>query len=205
LEAITTATVWLSEHLKSSPQVKLLFVSDSVEAISSIADAQKKKGLDNLIILSSREYIFQKKKTSTSLRELYESLAQLGDVVQEDETEQTTFTRKKSDVTHYEEYLPDDILEAGVKSSTYFRGTLNVNSGNPDEAFIRLEDPDRKPVLIGNFGTLKDIFIPGKELRNRAIHGDTVAVELLPEKDWISPSAVLRVTDEEEERAEYPP
>ena len=35
-------------------------------------------------------------------------------------------------------------------------------------------------------------------MRNRAIHGDIVAVQLLPEKEWNSPSYVLRRKNENE-------
>jgi exoribonuclease R len=107
--------------------------------------------------------------------------------------------KKRSEVTQYEEHLNEEVIDAGIKSFLYYRGTLYISSTNPDDAFIRFGDNSgEKQIIYSNpfinamGGSLKDILIPGKIFRNRAIHGDTVAVQLLPENEWTSPSSVVK-------------
>ena len=44
-----------------------------------------------------------------------------------------------------------------------------------------------------------DIFVPDLQYRNRGVHGDVVAVELLKERDWAFPGAQLSANDDESE------
>ncbi len=48
----------------------------------------------------------------------------------------------------------------------------------------------------------RDILIPNKRYRNRAISGDKVAVQLLPEHLWTGPSGIIRRQDVDEEKEE---
>lgn len=106
------------------------------------------------------------------LVELYESLAALAE---QDDSEEA------GSPTGYEEYKPDDVLESGAKSGVIFRGKLQVGRNGSDEAWVRISEN----ASLGN----KDILIPGKLCRNRAFHGDSVAVELLDPRSWVSPAA----------------
>ncbi|CAL1262788.1 unnamed protein product [Larinioides sclopetarius] len=79
----------------------------------------------------------------------------------------------------YDSYLSAEVLEAGIKAGRYFRGYLRVNKHNAsEEAFVTSSKASLKDV--------GDIFISGMVDRNRAIHGDEVVVELLPENQWKS-------------------
>ncbi|GBM24441.1 DIS3-like exonuclease 1 [Araneus ventricosus] len=79
----------------------------------------------------------------------------------------------------YDNYLSADVLQAGIKAGRYFRGYLRVNKHNAsEEAFVTSSKASLKDV--------GDIFISGMVDRNRAIHGDEVVVELLPENLWKS-------------------
>ena len=49
--------------------------------------------------------------------------------------------------------------------------------------------------------SLQQIFIKGLENQNRAIHEDTVAVEILPESEWTAQSAVLLEEPDRVDRA----
>jgi exoribonuclease R len=65
------------------------------------------------------------------------------------------------------------------------------------EAFVRLEE---------NSPLGRDIFIPNPTLRNRAIHGDIVAVELLDRKFWrISNILSPQFPEEEDSEQSYGP
>jgi hypothetical protein len=98
-------------------------------------------------------------------------------------------------------------------------GVMHVYSHNHSEACVRLSD-------LAGLAT-PEIFIPDKDMRNRcrttlfsflffssllifsfrwtrAVHGDSVAVELLPESEWSAPSSVVKhdYDDDEEENME---
>jgi len=67
-----------------------------------------------------------------------------------------------------EQYKPEDVLDAGIKSGVYYQGKFQLKGS--DEAWVSISDAN---VLGG-----RDILIPSKVMRNRAIHGDVVAVEV---------------------------
>ncbi|OBZ91583.1 DIS3-like exonuclease 1 [Choanephora cucurbitarum] len=73
-------------------------------------------------------------------------------------------------VAGYKEYKPMDELEAGIKSGRYLSGTLRCRKDSRDQAYISYQG--------------KDILVVGNENRNRAVHGDSVVVELFSEKNW---------------------
>ncbi|XP_035215219.1 DIS3-like exonuclease 1 [Stegodyphus dumicola] len=86
----------------------------------------------------------------------------------------------------YENYLPTEILEAGIKAGRFYKGYLRVNKHNAlQEAFVASSKS-----FIKDSG---DIFVCGMIDRNRAIHGDEVVVEMLPEQQW--KSRCLRLVD----------
>jgi len=64
------------------------------------------------------------------------------------------------------------------------QGSLRVNRFNPYEGYVGSES-------VG-----QDILLAGRTAMNRALDGDIVAVELLPEEQWVSASAQLRKHDE---------
>lgn len=49
---------------------------------------------------------------------------------------------------------------------------------------------------MGSESVGQDILLAGRTAMNRALEGDIVAVELLPEEQWVSASAQLRKHDE---------
>lgn len=52
------------------------------------------------------------------------------------------------------------------------------------------------------FGTFQ-ILIQGRSELNRAVDGDVVAVELLPENMWSAPSEIVLLDDEIEDEGSY--
>ena len=55
---------------------------------------------------------------------------------------------------------------------------------------------------MGSESVGQDILLAGRTAMNRALDGDIVAVELLPEEQWVSASAQLRKHDEAEPAAD---
>lgn len=51
-------------------------------------------------------------------------------------------------------------------------------------------------------GLEKSILIQGRQNLNRALHDDMVAIELLPEEDWSTPSTVVLDKEKQEEEKE---
>ncbi|GBG31155.1 DIS3-like exonuclease 2 [Hondaea fermentalgiana] len=73
---------------------------------------------------------------------------------------------------YYDPWYEREAIDKGIESGKIFVGTLRINAKNRREAFVACP-------------TLKwDIYLDGEHARNRALHGDVVAVELDPEIKW---------------------
>ncbi|EFN55177.1 hypothetical protein CHLNCDRAFT_35599 [Chlorella variabilis] len=79
----------------------------------------------------------------------------------------------------YEEHRLMSDIAAGMKAGRYHQGMLRVNRFNSFEGWVGSES-------VG-----QDILISGRIDMNRAMEGDVVAVELLPEEQWRGPSNKL--------------
>ncbi|KAK1124762.1 hypothetical protein K0M31_006122 [Melipona bicolor] len=82
-------------------------------------------------------------------------------------------------------HLTPSELHNGIKTGKLVQGTFQASRENFLEGFLNVD------------GVEKSIFIQGRSNLNRAVDGDTVAVELLPEDQWSSPSDIV-LQDEEE-------
>ena len=72
----------------------------------------------------------------------------------------------------YVEHVSLEAAEEGLLAGRYVRGKLRINAKARLQAFVKVVAMDR------------DVFIDGDIDRNRALHGDTVVMELLDEADW---------------------
>ena len=92
-----------------------------------------------------------------------------------------SFSMKKD--TGYEDHWRQDAVEAGIKSGKLIQGRINVDKYHSQkEAFVKR----RNTASDSNKTSLEDILIAGTLDRNRAIHGDVVAVQMLPKSQWKS-------------------
>lgn len=64
-------------------------------------------------------------------------------------------------------------------SSRVLAGKLEVSTHNPMEAFVLVEGPH----------ALEKVFVFGRAAMNRGVHGDRVAVEMLPKDHWRAPQS----------------
>ena len=85
----------------------------------------------------------------------------------------------------FPEHLSISKLHSGIKSGKMFQGTFQASRENYLEGSVSVEID----------GMVKWILVQGLQNLNRAVHGDLVAVEILPESEWSLPSGV--VTDKE--------
>ena len=79
----------------------------------------------------------------------------------------------------YEQHRPAAELAAGVAAGRLHQGALRVSRFNPFEGWVASQS-------VGG-----EILVSGRIDMNRALDGDVVAVELLPEEQWRSPSKLL--------------
>ncbi|XP_076648306.1 exosome complex exonuclease RRP44-like protein Dis3 [Halictus rubicundus] len=70
-------------------------------------------------------------------------------------------------------------LHDGIKNGKFLQGTFTVSRENFLEGYVNTE------------GREKSILIQGRSNLNRAVDGDTVAIELLAEEEWSSPSDIV--------------
>ena len=87
-----------------------------------------------------------------------------------------------NDDDEFENHLNIETIELGIKKSLYFKGSLKVNRFNSREAQLKIS---MKGMEDETSSTTSTIQIHGRRNMNRAIHGDIVGVELLPENEWI--------------------
>jgi DIS3-like exonuclease 2 len=89
---------------------------------------------------------------------------------------QSPTSNKGKQQDFYRPYLDQDVVESG----SYLTGVIRVNPKKKQEAYVSVE------------GVGVDIRIDDDKLRNRSLHGDIVAIELLPQEEWTEFSAMLK-------------
>jgi exoribonuclease R len=72
----------------------------------------------------------------------------------------------------YKDYMEEAEVHAMLEQGLLYKGVLRVNGKNRRHAYVTCQ------------GLRVDVKIEGDPDRNRAIHGDTVAVELYPVNEW---------------------
>ncbi|KAM9423972.1 DIS3-like exonuclease 1 isoform 1-T7 [Salvelinus alpinus] len=156
------AAVWYHDHLAGLKPVVMITEDQTAVAEYSSLNC-------GVYVLCTQEYLQTFWPELQAALELYCSIAQ---ALQEKGSEGTE--------REYTEHLPAEVLEAGIKSGRYIQGTLNVNKHRAQhEAFVRFEGSSNKSSELNS-----DVLVCGGKNRNRAVHGDMVAVELLPKGEW---------------------
>uniref|UniRef100_M4BN87 DIS3-like exonuclease 1 n=1 Tax=Hyaloperonospora arabidopsidis (strain Emoy2) TaxID=559515 RepID=M4BN87_HYAAE len=78
---------------------------------------------------------------------------------------------------HVRPALLDELLARA--SSRFVAGKLEVSAYNPLEAYVTVDGPH----------AVEKVFLPGRTAMNRGIHGDRVAVGILPMVHWCAPKS----------------
>ncbi|KAG8574971.1 hypothetical protein GDO81_009404, partial [Engystomops pustulosus] len=162
---IYNSCVWYYQHCYAT--VPVIMVTEKEDVIRRYSNET-----EGVYVLSFKNYLETFWPDLKGARELYESVRQ---TLYERESDS-----RESNGKEYQEHLPLEVLEAGIKSGRYKQGVLSVNKHRSQlEAFVRLQGLAGK-----NTDLQSDVLIHGTKARNRAIHGDVVAVEILPKSDW---------------------
>ncbi|KAG6799814.1 exosome complex exonuclease RRP44 [Apis mellifera caucasica] len=82
-------------------------------------------------------------------------------------------------------HLTPSEIHDGIKHGKLLQGTFIASKENFLEGFVNVD------------GFEKTVFIQGRNNLNRAVDGDIIALEILPENQWSSPSDII-LQDEEE-------
>ncbi|KAK6476934.1 DIS3-like exonuclease 1 [Huso huso] len=174
------AAVWYYHHLAG--QKPLVVITEDQDAIEKYGSENK-----DIYVISIKDYLEGFWPDLKAAHELYESIVQS---LRERESE--------SQEKEYAEHLPVEILQAGIKSGRYIQGTLNVNKYRAQvEAFVRIQGSANKNTELSS-----DVLVCGGKQRNRALHGDVVAVELLPRSEWRGRATALSQSEGEDRLAE---
>ncbi|XP_034291345.1 DIS3-like exonuclease 1 [Pantherophis guttatus] len=177
--SIYNASVWYYNHF--SGQMPIVMVTEDEEAVQLFGSET-----EGVFVISFKNYLDNFWPDLKAAQELLDSILQSR---RERESESHENSGKE-----YPEHLPIETLEAGIKSGHYIQGVLNVNKHRAQlEAFMRFQGASNKEKDLKT-----DVLIYGTKARNRAIHGDVVAVELLPQKEWKGRTAALGENEGEE-------
>ncbi|XP_061451111.1 DIS3-like exonuclease 1 isoform X3 [Rhineura floridana] len=170
--SIYNASVWYYNHF--SGQMPIVMVTDDEDSIQQLGSET-----EGVFVISFKNYLDYFWPDLTAAHELFDSILH---TQRERENESQENNGKE-----YAEHIPMETLEAGIKSGRYIQGVLNVNKHRAQvEAFVRLQGLGNKEKDLKN-----DVLIYGTKARNRAIHGDVVAVQLLPQSEWKGRTAAL--------------
>ncbi|XP_034535039.1 DIS3-like exonuclease 1 [Notolabrus celidotus] len=159
---VYAAAVWYHNHLAGMMDV--LMITDNQEAVAKYSSLNS-----GVYVISVQDFLQNFWPDLQAAHDLYSSISQ---ALQEKESE--------SSQKEFTEHLPAEVLEAGIKSGRYIKGTLNVSKHRAqNEASIMTEGLSDK-----NKDLSSGVFIFGVKNRNRAVHGDSVVVELLLKSEW---------------------
>ncbi|TWW78245.1 Exosome complex exonuclease RRP44 [Takifugu flavidus] len=173
--AIRVAAKWYSEHLKGhQPDGDELRV---VLLTNDLGNREKAKE-NNLLVFKCEEYI----KSLIANPELVDRLALSSD-------DQNDITSNK---VLFAEHLPLSVIQTGIKNGSLLQGTFRASRDNYLEATV---------FVHGGGEDATEVLIQGLQNLNRAVHQDVVAVQLLPQSQWVAPSSVI-LQDEGEAKDE---
>ncbi|CAM9627658.1 unnamed protein product, partial [Sphacelaria rigidula] len=168
--AIRIATSWFANQLGDSVNVTLLTNDRANLALAKEA---------NISAETIHSYI-------ESVHEQYPNLSELLAPEESSVTDgaepskgQTRSARRASNARPliFSEHKPMSELTAGIRQGRYFQGPLRAERGGCDRCYVvaqGMQDDERIAV-----------YIRGAQHVNRAVDGDIVAFELLPEAEWL--------------------
>ncbi|KAI9888523.1 MAG: exosome catalytic subunit dis3 [Vezdaea aestivalis] len=164
--AVRTAVAWYQEHLKATARKGQ--GSPEVPAIvmlSEDVDNLRKAVAQGLNAVSLKSYVSKLPDADRLL-----------DMVDTSKSNQPT--NKNAEMFYPEHFTPSKMM-TGVKAGVMHQGLFNVSQYNYLEGYIQVPAFEKRLLVLG------------RENINRAIQGDLVVIEVLPESQWRTPSTRL--------------
>ncbi|XP_055377546.1 exosome complex exonuclease RRP44 [Condylostylus longicornis] len=166
--AIRIATKWYDNHLKECQSHEETKKVTRVVLLTDDADNRRKAVEEGILVASVEEYV--------------QSLTEHPNLL--DKISKKNYEFESSKKSLFPPHLTVMQIHNGIKNSKFLQGAFMASRENYLEGHVMVEKFE-KPVLI-----------QGRENLNRAIDGDTVAIEILPEDEWSAPSEIVLQEDE---------
>eukprot|EP00040_Diaphanoeca_grandis_P033579 m.205994 g.205994 ORF g.205994 m.205994 type:complete len:1079 (-) comp32933_c0_seq1:110-3346(-) len=182
------AAQWYHSHLSDS-QMPIVLISDDPN-MKTIHQDRFDNGSDRLLVLTMQEYVHEYWADDATITEIHNSLRSALDQAKTVHHDSSSGAAAAASKHGYIPYRSTEALQSNVKSGLFASGVLHVNKYHQNEAVVKAGD-----VVIDKSPTTSDILIVGDIDRNRAVHGDKVAIELLPKSQWQSRNTGLKTTE----------
>ncbi|KAF2691090.1 ribonuclease R [Lentithecium fluviatile CBS 122367] len=166
--AVRKAVEWYNQHItqavktRSKSQMRI----PSVVMITDDRDNLRKAKMEKVPAITLADFVFSLENAD----ELLDMMSAAQD--------QREVRSKKTEVFYGEHYTVSKMM-TGVKAGTMHQGIFNVSPYNYLEGSVHVPAFD------------KSLLILGRENSNRAVSGDVVVVEVLPQDQWKAPSTKI--------------
>lgn len=175
--AIRKAAKWYQDHLESfdgrARNIKIVLLTNDRDN----AERAEKEGI---VVYTFLDYV----KSMTKYPSLVDKLAQ---IASHNESGRTN----SKDGYLFSQHMPLSKIQEGIKCGKLHQGKFQASRENYLEGFVFIGGEDESET--------KSIFIQGRKNLNRSVHGDIVAVRILPEEEWSCPSSLVM-----EDKTKYP-
>ncbi|XP_036229004.2 exosome complex exonuclease RRP44 [Bactrocera oleae] len=165
--AIRKATLWYDQHLEEAQNSRAMQKSGRprtrVVMITDDVGNRERAEKDGILVASAEEYV----KSLTDFPMLIDKYAR------------KSFESDKKSLPIFPTHLSVNEIHDGIKAKKLLQGSYQASRENYLEGAVSVEGYEH-PVLV-----------QGREALNRAVDGDIVAIELLPQEDWTAPSEIV--------------
>uniref|UniRef100_H3CGP2 DIS3-like exonuclease 1 n=1 Tax=Tetraodon nigroviridis TaxID=99883 RepID=H3CGP2_TETNG len=165
--SVYAAAAWYYNHLAGV--ISVVMITEDQEAVAQYCNLTA-----GVYVITVQDFLQNFWPELRAVRELYASVCQ---ALQEKASEGSQ--------REYAEHVHAKVLEAGIKSGRYLQGTVKI-SKHHSEAVVTTDGSSHKDADLSG-----SVLVCGIKNRNRATHGDVVAVELLPRGEWRGRVAAL--------------
>ncbi|XKL62471.1 hypothetical protein PGB90_002304 [Kerria lacca] len=166
--AIRVAAKWYDEHLFENQRNISLKKVIRIVLLTGDTDNKEKATQDGIFAASVEDYIYCLKDSKGI----------------EDKLSKQEISYNEDSKEIFPCHLTPVQIHEGIKTGKLLHGSFQASKENFLEGQVNVE------------GYEKSILIQGYIELNRAVHGDIVALELLPEEQWSAPSEIVLQDDE---------
>ena len=158
---------WYYSHLSTATAATVIIVSDTLAETLGCAEGSTPGSLDpGVHVLTQQQYFAGRWAAVPAVADVYESLAASRAEAASRKTSSTSSNTKQ--------YISESAVAQGLADGTFVKCMLSVSSRDSSQAVAR---------PVAGQQSLKGVRIMGKGAMNRALHGDVVAVRLLPQEE----------------------
>ncbi|KAK1930635.1 DIS3-like exonuclease 1 [Phytophthora citrophthora] len=192
--AVLKAVEWYVSQGHLPPEAKLVFMTRDVDALISLQLVAQVNAQAVTCETFLMERLPSKSPDTAFLLELAANTAEAlrYEEIQRRPDENGNVLSSQAEFTpHLKLSQLEDLL--AQRSSQILAGKLEVNTHNPMEAYVLVEGPQ----------AIEKVFVCGRPGMNRGVHGDRVAVEMLPKAYWRAPQSdrlLVHYSQDENER-----